>query len=227
MKRPAFQFYPADWRKDAALQSCSIAGRGLWHEMLCVMHECIPYGHLAINGVAIDDRAAARLCGVDVPEYRRLFSEIDRAGVPSRTRECVIFSRRMVKDERIRTVRAEAGKQGGNPILLKQMDNLPSNQSTEQKPTPSSSSSSSSKEPLELHGDGEPVDNSNPGDKSQGSKAKGKANGHHRKAGWWSTDEGVEAKGAELKLPARIGEARQAYKDRLFAAMNHRKGKSA
>ena len=30
MKRPAFQFYPSDWRKDMALQSCSVAARGLW-----------------------------------------------------------------------------------------------------------------------------------------------------------------------------------------------------
>jgi len=31
-KRPAFQFYPGDWRRDTALQSVSLAARGLWIE---------------------------------------------------------------------------------------------------------------------------------------------------------------------------------------------------
>ena len=50
VKRPAFQFYPGDWRKDVQLRSCSVAARGLWIDLLCVAHECEPYGHLMING---------------------------------------------------------------------------------------------------------------------------------------------------------------------------------
>jgi hypothetical protein len=143
VKRPAFQFYPADWRKDAALQSCSIGARGLWHELLCVMHECQPYGHLSINGNALNEDQAARIVGVPFSEYRRLMAELERAGVPSRSSSGELLSRRMVKDERVRTIRAEAGKQGGNPFLLgnkdKQKAASKDNQTGKQIPTPSAS----------------------------------------------------------------------------------------
>src|SRR5260363_114605 len=155
MKRPSFQFYPADWRKDSALQSCSIAARGLWIEMMCIMHECEPYGYLSINGHAMNAAQLARLVGESEKAIKGLLGELENAGVFSRTETSCIYSRRMVNDERIRTVRAESGKLGGNPDLLKQKhkqkstkatedDQAKANQSFKQKPTPSSSSSSSS-----------------------------------------------------------------------------------
>lgn len=151
MKRPAFQFYPADWRKDAAVQSCSIAARGLWHEMLCIMHECEPYGHLAVNGKAMQEPQLARLVGVTSKECTKLLTELEEAGVFSRTEEGCIHSRRMVRDEHLRNVRAEAGRLGGNPTLLnqkdKQKDKQAVNHTDNQSPTPSSSSSSSTSKP--------------------------------------------------------------------------------
>lgn len=143
MKRPAFQFYPADWRKDASLQSCSVAARGLWIELMCIAHECDPYGYLEVNKEPMTAAQIARLVGVDTTECERLLSELERAAVFSKTRNGTIFSRRMVKDERLRNARARAGKLGGNPALLKHGDNLQLNLTSKQKPTPSSSSSTS------------------------------------------------------------------------------------
>ena len=54
-----------------------------------------------------------------------------------------IISRRMVKDERIRKIRQEVGKLGGNPGLIKIRENLV-NQTSNQKDQSSSLSSSSS-----------------------------------------------------------------------------------
>src|SRR5260363_277496 len=147
MKRPSFQFYPADWRKDSALQSCSIAARGLWIEMMCIMHECEPYGYLSINGHASNAAQLARWVGESEKAIKGLLGELENAGVFSRTETGCIYSRRMVNDKRIRTVRAEAGELGGNPDLLKQKPGKEDNllkQKDKQKPTPSSSSSSSS-----------------------------------------------------------------------------------
>lgn len=143
MKRPAFQFYPSDWRKDPALSACSMAARGLWIELMCIAHEADNYGHLEINGKAMTAPQLARMVGESPSVVTKLVAELDGAGVFSRTTEGVIFSRRMVKDERIRNIRAEAGRLGGNPNLVKQKDNHLLNQNSEQKPTPSSSSSSS------------------------------------------------------------------------------------
>jgi hypothetical protein len=113
VRRPAFQFYPADWRKDSALQSCSGAARGLWIELICLMHECDPYGHLEINGKPPTDAQVARMVGFSVAEYRKALAELESAGVFSRLDGGAIFCRRMVADERIRNARAEGGKSGG------------------------------------------------------------------------------------------------------------------
>ncbi len=150
MKRPAFQFYPADWRKDPCLSVCSLAARGLWIELMCIAHESAEYGVLSLNGKAMTDQQIARLVGEPIQALSRLLAELEAAGVFSRDDKGAIFSRRMVKDERLRDIRAKAGRLGGNPNLVKQKDKQQDNQSTKQSgkqsPTPSSSSSSSEKE---------------------------------------------------------------------------------
>ncbi|MHA1559197.1 MAG: hypothetical protein ACTSWI_00790 [Alphaproteobacteria bacterium] len=95
---PWFKFYPRDWRGDQALRAVSVAARGLWIECLCVMHEAKPYGHLMLNGTAVEGDTLARMTGVPVDEVSTLIDELQQAGVLSRTRKGVIFSRRMTKD---------------------------------------------------------------------------------------------------------------------------------
>lgn len=46
MKRPSFQFYPADWRNNAKLRRCSWAARGVWIELMGLMHDSDEYGLL-------------------------------------------------------------------------------------------------------------------------------------------------------------------------------------
>ena len=151
MKRPAFQFYPADWRKDAALQSCSVAAQGLWINLLCISHECEPYGHMIVNGKPMTNAQISRLVGLSVKECDKLVGELEDSGVASRSAEGALFSRRMVKDEGLRNVRAaggeggknfgalgaEHGKKGGRPPKVRGVIKPPI------EPPPSSSSSSS------------------------------------------------------------------------------------
>jgi hypothetical protein len=148
VKRPSYQWYPGDWKRDTALQSCSWEARSLWRDLLDIMHDGDPYGHLSINGKALQTPQIADMVRLPLPRVRRYLQELIAAGVPSLTGEGVIFSRRMVKDEHIRNVRAAAGKRGGNPNLIGS-DLV--NQNSNQKPTPafavavaSASSSSSS-----------------------------------------------------------------------------------
>ena len=140
MKRPAFQFYPADWRKDPALSACSLAARGLWIELMCIAHEGGTYGVLSINGKPMAPAQIARMVGESPAAVVKLLAELEDAGVFSRDEQGCIYSRRMVKDEHVRNVRADAGRLGGNPNLLKQKVK----QTGGQNQTPSSSSSSSS-----------------------------------------------------------------------------------
>lgn len=157
MKRPAFQFYPADWRKDPALSACSLAARGLWIELICIAHESEKYGYLTINGKAMNDTQLARLVGESPKELAKLLAELEQSSVFSRDERGAIFSRRMVKDEHIRKVRAEAGRLGGNPDLIDKKDKQIARdllkQNGEQIITPSSSSSTSVNTPLTPKGE--------------------------------------------------------------------------
>ncbi|MFM0439265.1 GIY-YIG nuclease family protein [Paraburkholderia strydomiana] len=118
MKRPSFQFYPGDWMNDAALRMVSVSARGLWMDMLCLMHQGSPYGHLKVNSKAINEIQLARLVGANSDEVSAWMRELSDAGVYSTSEDGVIFSRRMVKDENLREVRASGGKEGGNPKLM-------------------------------------------------------------------------------------------------------------
>ena len=112
MRRPSFQFYPADWRNDTGLRLCSLAARGLWVEMMCIAHECEPYGYLRANGNPMTAAQIGRLTGISERECSKLLDELFDAGVPSQTVDGTIYSRRMVRDEQLRLVRAEGGKSG-------------------------------------------------------------------------------------------------------------------
>lgn len=138
-KLPAFQFYPSDWKSDMKVQSLEFHERGIWFEMLCLMHESEQRGKLVMNGKPMDRKMIARLIGTDLRTLNKSLDIIISTGVAYVDEEGVIFNRRMVKDEAIRLIRKEAGSQGGNPALLNQKDNQEDNQTLKQKSTPSSS----------------------------------------------------------------------------------------
>ena len=145
MKRPSFQFYPADWLRDTALRSCSTGARGLWIDMICYMHEGNPYGYLKVGEKVILAANLARMVGEPLEIVERWLAELREANVFD-IDAGAICSRRMIRDEKLRQKRAEGGKLGGNPALKV---NLEVNHKVEiedkQIPTPSSSSSSSNK----------------------------------------------------------------------------------
>lgn len=118
MKRPSFQFYPGDWLRSTDLRSCSIGARGLWMDMICLMHEGNPYGHLKVNQKVILAENLSRMVGETFADVDGWLAELRSAGVLSITEDGCMFSRRMVKDENTRNNRAAGGKSGGNPALL-------------------------------------------------------------------------------------------------------------
>lgn len=111
-KRPSFQFYPPDWRNDAGLRLCSSGARGLWIDMLCLMHEGEPYGHLTVFGRPVTVESLAKLVGESGPAVKRWLGELAANEVYSQTDDGVIFSRRMVRDEELRDLRAKGGPAG-------------------------------------------------------------------------------------------------------------------
>lgn len=117
MADPWMKFFPSDWRADPALRLCGMAARGLWIEMIGIMHEATPRGLLLVKGVAPSTKQLAALVGGAVDEVEILLSELEAAGVFSRKRNGVIFSRRMEADENRARKNRENGRKGGNPAL--------------------------------------------------------------------------------------------------------------
>jgi hypothetical protein len=75
-----------------------MAARGIWIEMLCLMHEAEPRGHLLLNGRPVTDAQLAALAGVPADIAQALLGELEAAGTFSRTRAGVIYSRKMRRD---------------------------------------------------------------------------------------------------------------------------------
>lgn len=122
MKLPAIHFYPGDWLRDH-VAGCSLGAQGLWLRMMILMHDSERYGHLCLNGSPIPPESLARRCGCDsLAQYESLLAELESATVPSRTNSGVIYSRRMVRDDRKRKDGVTYGKQGGNPKLKKTLN---------------------------------------------------------------------------------------------------------
>lgn len=111
------KWYPADWRADPGLRMCSLAARGLWADMLALMHEAEPYGHLLVNGIAPSNRQLAGLLGCEEKEIARCMQQLEECGVFSRSEDGTVISRRMLRDFYKRERDKANGKTGGNPRL--------------------------------------------------------------------------------------------------------------
>ena len=114
---PWMKFYPQDWRSDERLRNCSFAARGLWIEMLAIMHRCDRYGYLLINGHTPTSAQLAIQAGGGEDDTIRLMAELEREGVFSRNAAGLIYSRRMIRDRKKAQIAQQNGKSGGNPKL--------------------------------------------------------------------------------------------------------------
>ena len=117
-KMPALQFYTGDWRKDPGVQSLPYYERGIWFEILCLMHESAQRGKLLLNGLPMPEEALSQILGLDKGEVKRVVNLLLERGVASRDQESNAFMcRRMVRDELVRRQNAKSGALGGNPNL--------------------------------------------------------------------------------------------------------------
>lgn len=120
MKLPAIMFYPGDWHKDAGIQALSYEERGIWFELLLIMHDCNPRGKLAIAGKPINEERLSNMLNLDKQKLTTVLSsllDLDVARIEADTK--IVYSKRMVDDERLREIRSQCGSMGGNPKLLK------------------------------------------------------------------------------------------------------------
>lgn len=128
---PWSKFYWADWRSDPKLRMCSLGARGLWMELLSLMHASDEFAHLLVNGNSPSEQQLAILCGASASEIKKLKAELALAGVPGVRDDGIWFSRRMVRDKAKRLQDKANGSKGGNPNVKGRVNagvNPPDNQ---------------------------------------------------------------------------------------------------
>lgn len=123
-RHPYIKFYGRDWIGDTDLRMCELDERGLWIDLLAIMMACEPYGHLAVKGAAMTDKEAAKLIGIDTVAFKSILNRLEKRGIPSRTPEGILFSRRLVREHGKFMVASISGKKGGgNPALHSDSEN--------------------------------------------------------------------------------------------------------
>ena len=122
LPHPWMQFYTRDWLDNKELRRCSPAARAVLLDLMCLAHEGVPYGHLADKiGPLTDDYMASR-CVISTERFRAALSELQSYQRVS-TKDNRLVIPRMVEDGAERLRRSEAGGKGGNPSLVKDLDN--------------------------------------------------------------------------------------------------------
>lgn len=123
MTLPHIQFYVGDWRKDPGIQSLSYHHRGIWFELLLIMHCSEQRGRLTLNGRPFSNASLARLLGMSEGEAKDAIDVLIASGVASRDQNGTILNRRMVREEELRQKRREAGSKGGANAQAKREQN--------------------------------------------------------------------------------------------------------
>lgn len=99
-KLPALQFYPGDWKKDIGVQSLSMHDRGVWLEMLFLMHDSNRRGVLLLGDKPMPIEVLARLLGLPNETVAETVDHLVSCGVTEREpRTGALINRRMLRDE--------------------------------------------------------------------------------------------------------------------------------
>jgi len=132
--RPSFQFYPGDWQSNSNLRRCTHAEKGVWVDVMCLLHDQPEYGVLRwplkeiaqAIGCKPAELKALQVKGVlkgDDKQLAEPFIYTPRSGrkdgapvtlVPTQAGP-IWYSSRMVRDEYVRTIRADSAGNGGPP----------------------------------------------------------------------------------------------------------------
>jgi hypothetical protein len=120
-KNPAFLFYPADWRRD--LDDSPLEIEGSWIRIICRLWDQPEKGK-ATKTLKEWSRILRKTERKTLKILQILIENDVASGQVLDNQNITIISRRMVKDERIRKLRREVGRLGGNPGLMKIRENL-------------------------------------------------------------------------------------------------------
>lgn len=106
---PYMPFYVGDWLKATDIQVLPYELKGLWFEMLCYMWESKERGVLLYSREEL-----SRLLRLPEVLLEQKLKQLEKFAIYSvRDIDGAIYSRRMVKDQKIREIRKKCGEIGG------------------------------------------------------------------------------------------------------------------
>ena len=103
-------------------------------EMIALMHKAVPYGNLLVYGKAPTATQLASLARTHADQIPGLLDELESAGVFSRTRIGVVYSRRLTRDEK-RRKDGETAEQTGAKVPGSRRQQAAEKQSRKSPPT--------------------------------------------------------------------------------------------
>lgn len=133
--RPSFQFYPADWQGNANLRRCTHDEKGIWIDVMCLMHDSEEYGVLrwslaeiaqavgrkpaCLRGLIAKGVLKGADAGGSCEPLTFAARHAGKSGVPVTLLDSqsgpIWYSSRMVRDEYVRTKRGETTRFGASP----------------------------------------------------------------------------------------------------------------
>jgi hypothetical protein len=136
-KAPSIQFYYKDWLTDERLTRASKRAKGVWIDLIAISCDLPTPGVFRDENGSFSGRVVVELLSGSRRENNAGFNELVRRNIIKQDGDGTFYIKRVKRDMELRRIRRDAGKKGGNPILLNQSPN----QNAKQKPTPSSSTS--------------------------------------------------------------------------------------
>ncbi len=129
-KQPSYQFYPGDWQANSNLRRCTHAEKGIWQDVLCLMHDSQEYGVLRWELKEIAQAVGCSLAalkglvdkgvmkGANQGAQCKAFIYVPRSGrkdgepvtLVAEQAGPIWYSSRMVRDDYVRTLRGESAR---------------------------------------------------------------------------------------------------------------------
>jgi hypothetical protein len=118
--QPYIPLYVQDYLTDEKLNECSAAAQGIYIKLMCVMHKSEPYGCILLRQNTKQNESTCHDFAIKLVRHLP-FSETE---ITSALEELVcegvvtiegakLYQKRMVRDNELSLLRAEAGKKGG------------------------------------------------------------------------------------------------------------------
>lgn len=112
------------WMSDPFLRLCSPETRGLWIDILCLMHQSEERGFLMLKSEILSEQNLRKILNFPKKKFEFCMQELTHFEIIKKDEKGRLYSKSMVDAQSLSEKRRQSGKLGGNPklkILVNQM----------------------------------------------------------------------------------------------------------